>query len=49
MATNKTDTLLTISIKDRNKLKKLAKKEGRTMKGMITILLNTYDNQHKKS
>lgn len=42
MSTNKQDTLITVDIVLRDKLKKLAEKEGRTMKGMLKIILEKY-------
>lgn len=42
MATNDKDTLVTVSLGTRNKLKKQAEKEGRTMKGLLEIIISAY-------
>ena len=47
MATNKQDTLITVDKDARDKLKVMAKKEGRTMKGMLNIILSDYFKKAK--
>ena len=42
MATNTQDTLITIDKTVRDKLKALAEDEGRTMKGMLKIIIEQY-------
>ena len=42
MATNTQDTLITIDKTVRDKLKTLAEDEGRTMKGMLKIIIEQY-------
>jgi hypothetical protein len=42
MGTNKNDTLITVSVELRDKLKKQASKEGRTMKGLLAIIVDDY-------
>lgn len=42
MATNGHDTLITVDKTSRDKIKKLAEKEGRTMKGMLKIIIEKY-------
>ena len=39
MATSKKDTLITVSIPFRDRLKEQADKEGRTMKGLLEVML----------
>ena len=47
MPTNKSDTLLTVTIDTRDKLKAQAKKEGRTIKGLLTIIIENYIKKAK--
>ena len=47
MSTNKQDTLLTVDKDSRDKLKKLATKERRTMKVMLEIILEDYFKRNK--
>lgn len=42
MATNEKDTLITIDKGVRDTLKELAESEGRTMKGMLKIIIEFY-------
>jgi predicted DNA-binding protein len=42
MPTNKGDTVINVSKDVRDLLKKLAKLEGRTMKGMLAHIINKY-------
>lgn len=45
MATNPNDTLITADKKDRDRLKKHADTEGRTMKGMLKVLLDEHEEK----
>lgn len=47
MATNTQDTLITIDKGVRDKLKALAEDEGRTMKGMLKIIIEDYKKGKK--
>tara|TARA_R110000772_G_scaffold5454_8_gene19547 strand:+ start:8274 stop:8420 length:147 start_codon:yes stop_codon:yes gene_type:complete len=48
MATNKEkDTLVTVSLSTRDKLKVQAEKEGRTMKGLLEIIISAYIKKAK--
>ena len=47
MATNSHDTLITVDRITRDKLKTLAEQEGRTMKGMLKIILDDYFRKKK--
>ena len=42
MATNEQDTLITINKGVRDILKQLAEEEGRTMKGMLKVIIENY-------
>ena len=48
MATNKGDTSLTVTLELRDKIKAQAKKEGRTIKGLLKIILEDYYSKAKK-
>lgn len=48
MPTNKDDTVINIAITSRDTLKKLAKEEGRTMKGMLRYIIDKYKREKGK-
>jgi hypothetical protein len=47
MPTNKGDTIINVSVTTRDLLKKLAKEEGRTMKGMLQYIVEKYKRVNK--
>ena len=48
MSTNKEDALVTVPSITRDRLKAQAKKEGRTIKGLLSLIIEDYIKKAKK-